>query len=64
MSNREAGISILKTQRSYLKTYGRSIDNMINETPKDDARHWELIRERESLRKEMSRITHRLKRAV
>lgn len=64
MSSREAGIYILKSQRSSLKTWGRSVDKMLSETPKGNAKHWELEQERALLQKEINRISHRLRHAV
>lgn len=64
MSEREAAISHLRRQRSYLKTWGRSVDRMLAETPKEEGRHWELERERHTLQKEINRVTRRLRLAI
>jgi hypothetical protein len=61
MSNREAGIYILKTQRSSLKGEYRMLSNMLDKTPKGDTKHWDLIRQQEALQKEMGRISRRLR---
>lgn len=61
MSETEAAVLHLCRERSYLKTWSRSVDNMLGETPRESQRHWELVAERDSLQKEMQRVTRRLR---
>lgn len=75
MSRKErAGLAFLSRQKATLEVWGRSLDNMISETPKGDARHWELIRDRaqvdreirekEAQQKELNRNRRRVRQAV
>jgi hypothetical protein len=64
MSNREAGVYILKTQRSSLKVERRMLAGMLETTPKHDPKHWDLIRQQESLDKELKRVSRRLRHTV
>lgn len=61
MSNREAGVYILKTQRSSLKVESRMLQSMLAETPKGDPRYWDLFRQEQALQKDLKRVAHRLR---
>lgn len=61
MSDKKAAFSILRRQRSYLKTWSRSVDAMIEEADKLTPAYWTLCQERDTVRKEIARINARFR---
>lgn len=61
MSETEAKAVFLRRERSYLKTWARSLSAMIADTSKGDARYWDLVRESEAVSREIGRASRRLR---
>lgn len=61
MSDKKAAVCILRRQRSYLKTWSRSVDRMLNEADKLTPSYWALVREQDALRKEIARVNARFR---
>lgn len=60
----EAQATHLKRQYGMLKTWSRSLENMIKETPITMKEHWDHKREHEMVQSEMNRIRHQYKKGA
>jgi hypothetical protein len=61
MSEVQAATAHLRRQRTYLGTWLRSVQNMLNVEPRNTKRHGELIAEQEMLTKELRSISRDLR---
>jgi hypothetical protein len=60
MSERDAALALLKTQRNYLTVWLRSVNKMLAATDKTSADYERYRDERKSLRREIAQAKHHM----
>lgn len=61
MVRRKTALRYLKNQRYTLQAWLRSVERWLESVAKEDREYWELMRERESIRQSLRRLSADIK---